>query len=230
MSHETFFIKLNRISKIYPHAAGSVRALNDVCLSMKRGDSLAIMGPSGSGKSTLLHVIGCLDSPSSGSYELLGNDVSRLSDQQRSGLRSEHFGFVFQFHHLMSHLTVYENVAVPLLYHSKIFSEDEKHDRIHQSLEKMNIQHRAMHFPSQLSGGEAQRAAIARALVLNPLLVLADEPTGSLDKENKQHILESFKTLNEQGISFIIVTHDAQVAACCRRVLIMEDGVLRESV
>lgn len=226
MSHEAPLIRLKQITKKYPLPKGECEVLRGIDLDIKEGDSCAVMGPSGSGKSTLLQLIGCLDTPTSGYYALKGANLSQLTDKQRSQFRSEQCGFVFQFHHLISNFTVFENVTLPFLYHSQFFSEKEIHDRARKVLEKVGLFSKRDQYPSELSGGEAQRVAIARALVMNPVLLLADEPTGSLDKENKRIILELFKTLNKEGMTLIMVTHDSQVASCCQRMAIIEDGIL----
>jgi len=222
-------ISIKNLSKSYRMGHETVHALKDINLSIYPGDSLAIMGPSGSGKSTLLHLLGCLDSPTSGHYFLDEEDISHLSDEALATIRSLKIGFVFQSFHLIPQLSVFENVEVPFLYQPKQpnFNLSE---RITQSLTKVGLAHRLHHLPTELSGGEMQRVAIARALATNPLLILADEPTGNLDTANGKAVLELFSKLHQQGITIIIVTHDPSVAAHCQRLIKMRDGSIIEEV
>lgn len=220
-------IDLQGLTKSYRMGSELVEALKDVYLKIYSGDSVAITGPSGSGKSTLLHILGCLDSPTAGSYFLNQQDISRLSDDALALIRATHIGFVFQSFNLIPQLNILENVEVPFLYQRKQLPKNLK-SLITQALVKVGLSHRLYHHPSELSGGEMQRVAIARALVTNPLLVLADEPTGNLDSENGKSILNLFDELNTQGVTIIIVTHDPSVATHCRRLIKMQDGTLKE--
>lgn len=220
---------MKQVSKKYVLPHSCVEALHSVTFTINEGESVAIMGPSGSGKSTLLHLIGCLDTPTSGSYSLGGLDVSSLNDRERSFLRGKKIGFVFQSHNLIVNLSVFENVATPLLYQRQKISEEEIQQQVIAALKKVDLLHRINHMASELSGGESQRVAIARALVIHPWLILADEPTGSLDKENRSAILELFDHLNQSGTTLVIVTHDAEVASFCHRRVQLKDGVLYET-
>lgn len=219
-------IETESLVKAYHVGQGVVKALDGVDLTIYRGDSLAIMGPSGSGKSTLMHLLGCLDSPTSGSYFLDGEDVSQLSDKMLAQIRSQKIGFVFQSFNLIPQLNVVENVEIPFTYQQQ--SRENPFERIREALIKVGLGHRLNHHPSELSGGEMQRVAIARALAINPLLILADEPTGNLDSENGKAILNLFRELNEQDVTIVIVTHDASVANCCKRLICMKDGKIVE--
>jgi putative ABC transport system ATP-binding protein len=215
---------VENLSKSYQLRHGIVHALRQIDLKIDSGESIAIMGPSGSGKSTLLHLLGCLDRPTIGRYLLNNQDISTLNDTQLALLRSSQIGFVFQSFNLIPQLNVFENVEVPFLYQSFAWSEEEIRQRILHAIERVKLTHRLTHLPSQLSGGETQRVAIARALAIHPLLILADEPTGNLDSETGQTILQLFRELNEQGVTLVIVTHDERVGAHCRRIIRMEDG------
>lgn len=219
-------IKVKELVKTYQVGQEEVRALNGVNLNIYKGDLLAIMGPSGSGKSTLMHLLGCLDSPTSGSYFLDQEDVSALSDNQLAEIRSLKIGFVFQAFNLIPQLNVIENVEIPFTYQDNPPKNAKK--RIVEALVKVGLGHRLNHHPTELSGGEMQRVAIARALAINPLLILADEPTGNLDSENGKAILSLFKELNEQDVTVIIVTHDPEVAKFCKRLVRMKDGKIVE--
>lgn len=219
-------VKTHRLTKSYHLEIGAVHALCDVDLEINTGESVAIMGPSGSGKSTLLHLLGCLDRPSKGEYLLNGQDLSHLDDRQLSILRATKIGFVFQSFNLIAQLNVFENIEIPFLYQPAALSKMEIKERILSSIEKVKLEHRLLHLPSQLSGGELQRVAIARALAIEPLLVLADEPTGNLDSETGSSILNLFQTLNSKGTTLVIVTHDRHVASHCQRIVYMRDGVM----
>lgn len=216
-------IKVKGLTKAYQVGSSEVRALNGVDLTIYKGDSLAIMGPSGSGKSTLMHLLGCLDSPTSGSYFLEQEDVSELSDSKLAAIRSLKIGFVFQSFNLIPQLNVVENVEIPFTYQKQ--RPENFQELITNALVKVGLGHRLNHHPSELSGGEMQRVAIARALAINPLLILADEPTGNLDSENGKAILNLFKELN---VTTVIVTHDPEVAKCCKRLIRMKDGKIVE--
>jgi putative ABC transport system ATP-binding protein len=217
-------VDVKKLSKSYQLGHGLFHALHNIDLQIYAGESVAIMGPSGSGKSTLLHILGCLDRATEGSYLLNGQDTLRLNDDELACLRASQIGFVFQSFNLIPQLNVFENVEVPFLYHSVALSQKEIEERILYSIERVKLEHRLHHLPSQLSGGESQRVAIARALAIQPLLILADEPTGNLDSETGRTILELFQELHAQGATLVIITHDPNVAAHCQRILYMQDG------
>jgi putative ABC transport system ATP-binding protein len=217
-------VEVKGLSKSYQMGHSRVQALLDIHLKIHQGESLAIMGPSGSGKSTLLHLLGCLDRPTIGKYWLGEKDIFDLNDQQLALIRASQIGFVFQSFNLIPQLNVFENIEVPFLYQQTGMPQEEVRQIILESIERVGLSHRLYHLPSQLSGGETQRVAIARALAIKPLLILADEPTGNLDTETGQTILHLFRTLNEQGVTLVIVTHDEQVGAYCQRLVRMRDG------
>lgn len=218
-------IELDRVGRFYP-GEPPVRALSDVDLIIREGEFLSITGPSGAGKSTLLNILGCLDHPSSGHYRLEGIDVSRLNDEQRAGLRSRRIGFVFQSFHLLSHRTVLENVMLAEVYRRE--SAKGRRERALKAIERVGLGHRADFLPTNLSGGERQRVAIARALVGSPSLLLCDEPTGNLDSKSSADLLDLFETLNRQGLTLVIVTHDEKVANRAKRRVHIIDGRLNE--
>lgn len=231
MSHETapvrdkeIVVETVNLSKTYSMGKTTVSALKNVSLEIKRGEHVSIMGPSGSGKSTLMHLLGCLDLPTSGSYFLNQIDISSLDDKTLSSLRANEIGFVFQSYNLIPQMTVYENVEVPFLYQESL--RQDKKRRILESIDLVGLSHRLHHLPSQLSGGEMQRIAIARALAIDPVLILADEPTGNLDSETGHAILKLFQELNAQGVTLVIVTHDEFVGRTAKRKICMHDGSL----
>jgi len=215
-------VSLREVRKLYPRGARAVAALDGVTLSVDEGEKLAIMGPSGSGKSTLLSILGCLDRPTSGEYDLEGEPVSSFEDDRLSRVRNRRIGFVFQSFHLLPHLTVAENVETPLLYGDVPTSE--WRPRALASLARVGLQERADHRPSELSGGEAQRTAIARALVTEPRLLLADEPTGNLDSVTGEEIAKLLDGLNAEGRTIILVTHNEALARRARRLVRLRDG------
>jgi putative ABC transport system ATP-binding protein len=223
MLKNEILIDLKAIKKHYFMGKNTVTALKAVDLQIRKGEWVGIMGPSGSGKSTLMHIIGCLDRPSSGSYFLNQSDVSTLDDHALSLIRASKMGFVFQSYNLIPQLNVYENVEIPFFYGNETTSDDRK-NRILTAIDQVGLKARKFHLPTELSGGEMQRAAIARAIVINPLIILADEPTGNLDSTTGLTILEVFKTLHLQGVTLIMVTHDEEVGKHCQRMVRLRDG------
>ncbi|MEO0583244.1 MAG: ABC transporter ATP-binding protein, partial [Bacteroidota bacterium] len=208
--------------KIYRTEEIETSALNQVSLEILKGEFVSIMGPSGCGKSTLLNILGLLDQPESGSYQFLGDEMSQLNERGRAQIRKKHFGFVFQNFNLIDELTVFENVELPLIY-NKISSSDRK-SQVKEILERIGISHRTNHFPQQLSGGQQQRVAVARALVTNPEVILADEPTGNLDSSNGNEVMELLCELNDAGTTVIMVTHSQNDASYSSRVINLLDG------
>ena len=218
-------IRLEGVTKDYELDAGPVHALRGVDLSIESGEFVAIMGPSGSGKSTMMNILGCLDRPSAGVYTLGGHDVGQLSDDARSRLRGRHFGFVFQSYNLLPRMSAVEQVELPLVY----LGDSKRRRQAVAALERVGLEDRAHHWPNQLSGGQQQRVAIARSLVVNPRVVLADEPTGALDTKTGAEVMDLLRGLvSEQGILVILVTHEAHVAAYADRTITMRDGLIVE--
>jgi putative ABC transport system ATP-binding protein len=216
-------IELRGVSRTFRAGETEVLALQDVDLDVARGEFAAIMGSSGSGKSTLLHLLGCLDRPTRGVYRLAGRDVSRLSEDERAGVRNREIGFVFQSFNLIPRTSARENVELPLVYGG--VSAAEQRERADAALREVGLSDRAEHLPSQLSGGQQQRVAIARAIVGRPSLLLADEPTGNLDSRTSVEIMALFQRLNrEQGVTVLLVTHENDVAGFASRVITMRDG------
>jgi len=215
-------VRLTKVTKIYPQGEQEVNALKDVSLTVRRGEFLAIMGPSGSGKSTCLHILGCLDTPTSGEYLLEGASIAILSKNELAEIRNRRLGFVFQGFNLLARTTAIENVELPMIY-GKV-SSSVRREKALTALAMVGLAERANHFNNQLSGGEQQRVAIARALVNDPALILADEPTGNLDSKTSDEIMGIFRELNDKGITIILVTHESDVAAYARRVVTFLDG------
>ena len=219
-------LNLQNIYKDYYQEKMVVPVLKDINLSVEEGEYVAIMGPSGSGKTTLMNIIGCLDLPTKGSYELAGQDVLKLKDKELSDLRLSSIGFVFQSFHLMPRETALENVALPLSYTGA--KKAERRERATKALERVGLGDRLDFRPTQLSGGQKQRVAIARAMVNNPKILLADEPTGALDSKSGEQIMELFSKLNEEGVTIVMITHDANVAARAKRIVRIIDGEIYE--
>ena len=219
---EDSIIHLENIGKTYSLGKVEVPALKGVDITILKGEMVSIIGASGSGKSTLMNIIGCLDKPSTGSYFLDGQDVSRFNDNKLAELRSRIFGFVFQEFNLLSRISAQRNVELPLVYSGKI----QRSKPALEALERVGLGGRARHKPTELSGGEQQRVAIARALVNNPSLILADEPTGNLDNASTREIISIFRKLNEEGITVILVTHEPDVATLTRRIIRLDDGIV----
>lgn len=217
-------IKLDNITKIYDTGAERVKALKNVNLGIKKGEFVAIIGSSGSGKSTMMNILGCLDVANEGKYFLDGIDISLLNDNDIAEIRNRKIGFVFQSFNLLSKLTALENVEVPMVYSGIKIKERQK--RAFEALERVGLEDRVRHRPNELSGGQKQRVAIARSLVNNPKVILADEPTGNLDSHSEKEIMEIFKKLNEEGVTVIMVTHEPEIAAKCKRVVTFKDGIV----
>lgn len=215
-------IKIENLSKSFLTEEVETLALRDVSLEINDGEFVSIMGPSGCGKSTLLNIIGLLDNPTSGKYYLAGQEVSTLKEKERTIIRKGNIGFVFQNFNLIDELNIEENVELPLQYLG--IKSSERKERVAKTLKRMGIDHRAKHFPHQLSGGQQQRAAIARAVVLNPKLILADEPTGNLDSKNGKEVMNLLTELNREGTTIVMVTHSQHDAGYSHRIINLFDG------
>lgn len=218
-------IELAGIERVFHLGDSEVHALRNLNLTISAGEYVAVMGPSGSGKSTLLNLLGLLDRPDAGSYQLEGRDVTTLSSDEQARVRSQRIGFVFQSFHLVPRLTAAENIALPMVLAG--LPPAQRAVRVAQALKDYGLENRASHRPDELSGGQRQRVAIARATVMQPAVILADEPTGNLDRGTGEEVVRLLETLNTQGVTLIVVTHDAQLGARARRQLLMEDGAVR---
>lgn len=220
-------IEINNLSKVFRTSEVETVALNQVSLQVNEGEFVAIMGPSGCGKSTLLNILGLLDNPTEGSYKLFEQEVANLHEKDRTRVRKGKIGFVFQSFNLIDELNVFENVELPLTYLG--YKAAERKQRVQEILKRMNISHRAKHFPQQLSGGQQQRVAIARAVVTNPKLILADEPTGNLDSKNGAEVMNLLTELNKEGTTVIMVTHSQHDASFAHRTVHLFDGSIVSS-
>lgn len=221
-------ISTSKICKLYQIGSSTLTVLDNVDFNLRRGEFVAVMGPSGSGKTTLLYILGCLERPSSGSYLLDDINIIDASDNELSRIRADRIGFIFQTFNLLPAMNIYENVEVPFLY--RTFEASEIRDRIISSIAQVGLADRIKHRPSELSGGEMQRVAIARAICADPLLILADEPTGNLDSHTGTEILNIFNNLHKNGATIILVTHDRDVASVADRIIYLKDGRLADVV
>ena len=221
-------VELRNVSKIYHLGGEEIRALDDVSLDIEGGEFISIIGPSGSGKSTLMHVLGCLDSPTKGTIRLDGTMIENASPRELARIRNRKIGFVFQFFNLLPKLTVLQNVELPMIYSGA--SSRERRERAMHALKLVDLENRARHRPMQLSGGQQQRTAIARALVNDPKIVFADEPTGNLDSHTGEAILQLFYKLSEEGLTIALVTHDPEIAATTPRRIEIRDGKVATTV
>lgn len=222
-------IKSKELTKIFRTDEVETTALNEVTFEINKGEFVAIMGPSGCGKSTLLNILGLLDNPTSGQYYFLDNEVSKYSEKNRAQLRKQSIGFVFQNFNLIDELNVFENIELPLIYLG--YSSSDRRKRVEEVLEQMEILHRKKHFPLQLSGGQQQRVAVARAVVANPSLILADEPTGNLDSVHGEEVMNMLSELNQNGTTIVMVTHSQRDAEYSQRVIRLFDGqIITENI
>lgn len=219
-------LEIKKIKKIYQMGKVKVEALRGVSFCIDKGEFVAIMGPSGSGKSTLMHIIGCLDQPTEGNFIIGGKDVSKLNDDRLAEIRNKRIGFVFQQFNLLSRTSILHNVEIPLIYAG--LKSKQRRKLAMQALESVGLGDRVKHKPNEISGGEKQRAAIARALVNDPLIILADEPTGNLDTKTGEEIMKIFYKLHQQGNTVIMVTHEAEVARHARRIIHLRDGLIEK--
>jgi putative ABC transport system ATP-binding protein len=224
MASAEALIRLMHIHRTFYLGDSKVNALRDVNLTINQGEYIAVMGPSGSGKSTLLNLLGLLDRPDSGIYHLAGRDVTTLAPDEQAQVRSEHIGFIFQSFHLVPRLTAAANIELPLILAG--INPDERVQRVKQAIHEYGLDDRAQHRPNELSGGQRQRVAIARATVMRPTLLLADEPTGNLDKVTGEEVIHLLETLNQQGVTLIVVTHDQAIGARAHRQITMDDGAV----
>src|SRR5213078_1019201 len=226
----TVAIRLEEVRKTYRTGEVDVHAVRGVSMEIARGEFVALMGASGSGKSTLMNILGCLDRPTAGRYFLDGEDVSSLSRDDLADVRNRKLGFVFQNFNLLARTSALENVELPLLYSAENLTSAQLREKAEQVLAAVGLEGRGDHTPSQLSGGQQQRVAIARALINDPEVLLADEPTGNLDSRTSVEVMEIFQSLNEKGITIIMVTHEPDIASYARRNIVMKDGVVRNDI
>lgn len=217
-------IQIQNLSRVFQTEEVETTALNGINLTIIQGDFISIMGPSGCGKSTLLNIIGLLDSPTSGNYKLLDKEMANLKEKDRANVRKQNIGFIFQNFNLIDELSVYDNIELPLIYNGVKASE--RKEKVEKIAEKLNISHRLKHFPQQLSGGQQQRVAVARALVNEPKIILADEPTGNLDSKNGNEVMELLMNLHANGATILMVTHSSYDASFSQKVIEMRDGVI----
>ncbi len=224
---ENIILKAENLEKVYISEGEPVKALKGINLEVKKGDMVAVMGPSGSGKSTLLHLLGGIDIPTKGKVKIENTEIFKLPEKKLAKFRNKNIGFVFQFHHLLPEFTALENVIMPLL----LYKQKNAEKKGKEILEKLSLSHRINHKPSQLSGGEQQRVAIGRAIINNPKVLLADEPTGNLDKKNTETVIDILKAMNEQfNTTIVLATHDIAVAEKCHYIYYLEDGLIKEKV
>jgi putative ABC transport system ATP-binding protein len=221
-------IKMEKIWRVFDIGKVKVEALRGIDLDIKEGEFMAIMGPSGSGKSTLMHIMGCLDTPSKGSYALDGEKIEELDDNQLAEIRNEKVGFVFQSFNLLPYANAYENVELPLIF--KGVNASQRHKKVLEVLERVGLSDRMNHKPSELSGGQQQRVAIARAMVNDPRIIMADEPTGNLDSQSGKEIINLFNDLWKQGNTIVMITHDESIAQRCERVIHLKDGKIENGI
>ncbi len=217
-------INIQNLSKIFRTEEIETKALNEVSLTIHQGEFVSIMGPSGSGKSTLLNIVGLLDSASSGSYQLLNQEMMGVKDQEKAKVRKQNIGFIFQNFNLIDELSVYDNIELPLIYNGIPASERKK--KVEAITERLGLSHRLRHFPQQLSGGQQQRVAVARALINDPKIILADEPTGNLDSKNGNEVMELLTDLHAQGSTILMVTHSDYDASFSQKTILMKDGMI----
>ena len=217
-------IQINNLSKVFRTEEVETKALNEVSITINQGEFVTIMGASGSGKSTLLNIIGLLDGASSGNYQLLNQEMIGLKEQEKSKVRKQNIGFIFQNFNLIDELSVYDNIELPLIYNNVPSSERKK--RVEAITERLGISHRLKHYPQQLSGGQQQRVAVARALINDPKIILADEPTGNLDSKNGNEVMELLTDLHAQGATILMVTHSDYDASFSQRTIFMKDGIV----
>lgn len=217
-------IKIQNLSKVFRTEEVETKALNEISLEVKQGEFVTIMGASGCGKSTLLNIVGLLDDVSSGSYMLLGQEIKGLKESEKSKIRKQNIGFVFQNFNLIDELSVYDNIELPLIYNNVAVSERKK--KVEAIAERLGISHRLRHFPQQLSGGQQQRVAVARALINDPKIILADEPTGNLDSKNGNEVMELLTDLHANGATILMVTHSDYDASFSQKTILMKDGII----